>query len=256
MTNPWETFFTGHAPTYEENGFTKNTEAEVAFLIEALPLSPGDAVLDIGCGTGRHSIALARHGCRVTGVDLTPAMLDRARAGAEAAGVTVEWVLSNAAQFRRDGAFDAAICLCEGAFSLLGTDDDPIERDLRILRNIASSLKPGGTFLLTTLNAHRLIRAVTPEQVRTGRFDLVTLVETETMELPDGGGTVTVRSRVYVPTEIRLMLEIAGFSVEAIGSGSAGAWGISETRRPPVGGLVHPLEPDEMEFLVLARKRA
>jgi cyclopropane fatty-acyl-phospholipid synthase-like methyltransferase len=66
----WEGFFDGHAPVYDQNCFTRNTIAEVEFLIETLELSPGASILDVRCGTGRHAIELARRGYRVTGVDL------------------------------------------------------------------------------------------------------------------------------------------------------------------------------------------
>ena len=67
----WEQFFDAHAPIYEQNEFTKNTVREVDFLLEELELPPGASILDVGCGTGRHSIELAKRGYTLTGVDLS-----------------------------------------------------------------------------------------------------------------------------------------------------------------------------------------
>ena len=56
---------------YLRNAFTKGTEQEVDFLVDALGLDPGTRILDVGCGPGRHSLALARRGFAVLGVDLS-----------------------------------------------------------------------------------------------------------------------------------------------------------------------------------------
>lgn len=72
----WEEFFDGFAPRYEAEPWVKNTLAEVDFLVEALAIAPGQRVLDMGCGTGRHAIELARRGFSVTGVDISAGMLD------------------------------------------------------------------------------------------------------------------------------------------------------------------------------------
>ncbi|MBV9042912.1 MAG: class I SAM-dependent methyltransferase, partial [Acidimicrobiia bacterium] len=58
-------------PAYLRYSFTKGTEQEASFLIDALALESGQRVLDVGCGPGRHSHALARHGCRVVGADIS-----------------------------------------------------------------------------------------------------------------------------------------------------------------------------------------
>ena len=68
-------------PAYLRNAFTKGTEQEVDFLVDALGLEPGMRVLDVGCGPGRHSLALARRGIAVHGVDLSPDFIALARAG-------------------------------------------------------------------------------------------------------------------------------------------------------------------------------
>ena len=92
----WERFFDEHAIIYMDNVFTKNTLAEVDFLLELLPIEPGDHILDIGCGAGRHSVELARRGFQVTGVDISAGMLAQAADAAEKAGVEVNWVKADA----------------------------------------------------------------------------------------------------------------------------------------------------------------
>ena len=70
----------------------EHIERPLADLVEGPDaLSAGNA-LDLGCGTGRDAVHLARHGWRVTGVDLVPRALDRARRRAADAGVEVRWV--------------------------------------------------------------------------------------------------------------------------------------------------------------------
>ncbi len=240
----WQAFFDGHAPVYMQNVFTRNTLAEVDFLIEEMKLPAGSRILDIGCGTGRHSVELARRGYRMTGVDLSAGMLAEAAKAAQAAGVDVTWVHADATRFRSHHLFDAAICLCEGAFSLLGMADDPVAHDMAILRNIHAAVKPGAPFILTALNGMRYIRQCTQEDVDKGVFDPLTLTETITAEweTPEGKKSAVVRERGYVPSELRLILRQVGFQVEHIWGGTAGDWG----RRP--------IKLDEIEIMVVARK--
>lgn len=83
--NEWEEFFDGHAPVYMDNSFTKNTMKEVDFILDELNLPPGCCILDMGCGTGRHSIELARRGYQVIGVDISSGMLTEAKKAAREA---------------------------------------------------------------------------------------------------------------------------------------------------------------------------
>lgn len=184
----WQMFFNSHAPVYMNNPFTKNTIKEVDFILDELRIRPENSILDMGCGTGRHSIELAKRGYKVTGVDLSSGMLSQAEKATQKAKVKVEWIQSDATLFRSDRLFDAAICLCEGAFGLLGMKDDPEKHDLLILRNINASLKPRAKLILTALNACAMIRQYSPEDVRKGKFDPHTLVEIHPMEYETSGG--------------------------------------------------------------------
>ena len=238
----WEAFFDAHAPVYEDNCFTKNTVREVDFLLEELALQPGDSVLDVGCGTGRHSIELAKRGYAVTGLDLSSEMLAKAKEASKAAGVSVEWIRANAAQFSLTKQYDAAICLCEGAFGLLGKEDDPIDQPLSILRNIAQSIKPQAKVIFTVLNAIAMFRRYDNKDVAAGIFDPSTQVESLEHPPREGLPAIAVRQHAFVATELTLLFRLAGMSVLNIWGGTAGNWG----RRT--------IDLDEIEIMIVARK--
>ncbi len=240
----WETFFDAHAPIYEENVFTKNTIREVDFLLEELKLAPSCSILDVGCGTGRHAIALARRGFAVTGLDLSSGMLACAASAARSAGVEVEWIHADAPRFSLLRRYDAAICLCEGAFGLLGAGDDSIEQPLSILYNVSRSLKPQAKAMFTVLNAAAMLRRYQNKDVAEGRFDPMALVESGAYPPREGLAAVAVRERGFVPTELRLLFRLAGMSVLNMWGGTAGNWG----RRT--------LDLDEIEIMIVAKKTA
>jgi SAM-dependent methyltransferase len=240
----WEMFFDAHAPVYQENEFTKNTVQEVDFLLEELGLAPGRSILDVGCGTGRHSIELAKRGYAVTGLDLSSGMLARAASEAKAAAVHVEWIHLDATNFSFPLRFDAAICLCEGAFGLLGPGDDPIDQPLSILRNISRSLKPQSKVVFTVLNGAAMLRRYQNKDVAEGRFDPLIMVEASEYPPREGLPAVAVRERGFAPTELILLFRMAGLSVVNMWGGTAGNWG----RRT--------LDLDEIEIMIVTRKTA
>ncbi|NIN00302.1 methyltransferase domain-containing protein [Candidatus Saccharibacteria bacterium] len=244
VRSEWEQFFNKYAPDYMNNAFTKNTFEEAQFIVEELGLRAGSHILDVGCGTGRHSVELAKRGYLMTGVDISSGMLAEARKAAKEAGVKVEWVKADATQFKPDNLFDAAICLCEGAFGLIGMEGDAVEHSLSILRNINKAVKPQAKLILTATNGLALIRKFSQEDVEKGRFDPITLAEVYPVEYntPEGKETLTVRERGFVPTELVLMFQQSGFEVKNIWGGTAGNWG----RRK--------VDLDEMEIMIMAVK--
>jgi SAM-dependent methyltransferase len=240
-SSEWRRFFEVFADRYDIEDFTRSTADELVFLQETFDLRAGDRLLDVGCGTGRHLVPLASSGLRATGVDLSPAMLERARARAAQADVDVQLVEADARDLPADlGPFDAAICLCEGAFCLVDDVAEPMAHDRAILASIHRALRPGGRLVLTALNAARLLRDWGRGEL-TGELDLLTLTETSTLE-PAEGTSTTVREHYHLPATLRLLAEHVGFEVEAVWAGGAGDW-----RRDP------PTE-DDMELLLVARR--
>ncbi len=238
----WEAFFDNHAPIYEQNIFTKNTIKEVDFLLDELKLASGASILDVGCGTGRHSVELARRGYAVTGVDLSAGMLAQAAEAAQKAGVQVEWVHSDATRFVSSKQFDAAICLCEGAFGLLGSGDDPIAHPSAVLRNVCRALKLHAKAVFTVLNGYAMARRYSAQDVEAGRFDPLGLVEASEFSPQEALPDIPLRERAFVPTELALLFGLAGLRVLNIWGGTAGNWG----RRP--------IDLDEIEIMVIAQK--
>lgn len=243
-SNEWAEFFNAHATKYMEEPFTRATKEEVHFILEALELSKGSRILDIGCGTGRHAVALAKAGYRILGVDISEGMLAEARRHAEQEGVEVEWMRADASKLKLEESFEAAICLCEGAFGLLGSMDDPLTHELEILRGIHAALLPGGKFILTAPNGLLKIRQATEEQVKSGDFNPMTLTEKFTLSVDTASGSkeIPLRERGFIPSELRLMFSQSGFEVEAIYGGTAGAWNRGDVRL------------DEMEVMVIGYK--
>jgi SAM-dependent methyltransferase len=239
--NAWHRFFEVFADRYDDEVFTRSTAAEVAFLRDLLRLPPGGRLVDVGCGTGRHLVPLAAAGVDATGVDQSPAMLARARARAATAGVAVTLVEADARDLPTDlGTFDAAICICEGAFCLVADDAEPFEHDRAVLASIHRVLRPGGRLVLTGLNAARVLVAWRRGEL-TGDLDLLTLTERSELE-PVEGATIVVREHYHLPETLRSLAELVGFEVEAVWAGGAGDW----RREPPT--------VDDWELLLVARR--
>jgi SAM-dependent methyltransferase len=134
-------------------------EAEVTELAK-LTGSPFCRVLDLCCGPGRHSIPLARLGAKVTAVDRSLFLLEKARSRAESEKLDIEWVQEDMRSFVRPDAFDLAINL----FTSFGYFGDQ-EEDLTVLRNVFRSLAPGGFFIIDLMGKEIIARGFAPSAV-------------------------------------------------------------------------------------------
>ncbi|MBU0754702.1 MAG: methyltransferase domain-containing protein, partial [Planctomycetes bacterium] len=133
-----------------------SAEEEIDNLL-ALSGFQGKTVLDLCCGPGRHSLALARAGFTVTGVDGSPFLLGKARSMAETAGLEIEWIHQDMRDFQRPEAFDLAL----NFFTSFGYFDDP-EDDQKVLANLFACLKPGGLCIMELMSKENLAMVYQP----------------------------------------------------------------------------------------------
>jgi len=227
---------------YLRYSFTRGTENEVDALVDALQLRPGHHVLDVGCGPGRHTRALAARGIRTTGVDIAERFLAVASTGAPA-GAT--FVRADAVALPFAAAFDAVISLCQGGFGLLGgpaasPQAGAADPDGRALQAMAGVLKPGGRLAVSAFSAYFQVRWLE----ETDEFDAASGVNHERTTIKSEAGDdrdVDLWTSCFTPRELRLLAGAAGLDVVDIWSVTPGSYG------PAPPDLEHP------EFLLLAR---
>ncbi len=243
-----ETFWEECGPfLFPEERFTA-AEREVEQVL-ALVSGPGGTVprdaLDLCCGPGRTALALARRGVRVTGVDLSPALLAEARRRADEASLAIEWVEADMRDFVREDHYELALSM----YTSFGYFENPRE-DAAVLAGVHRSLKPGAAFLLEVMGKEIIARRFRP----TDAHDLpdgAVLVERRTViegwsRLENvwtvvreaGTRSFTFRLRIYSGQELTDQLLAAGFVDVSLYGGLDG----------------RPYDPDAERLIALARR--
>lgn len=270
----WDAIAGFLGPAYLRYSFTRSTELEVDFLVEALGLAPGQRVLDVGCGPGRHAHALSARGMRVVGVDRAEAFLRLAASPSRNSAVTAPapppteplaaaptrlgphpqpppevgapTPARAVARFARGdarglpvrpGSFDAVVCLCQGGFGLLGGGMG----EALALAQMAGALSGGGHLALSAFSAYFAIRYL--EEGET--FDADGGVHHERSPMRNETGrqaTFDLWTTCFTPRELRLLCASVGLEVRHLWSVGPGSW---QRRRPD---LEHP------EWLLVAAR--
>ena len=253
MKQWYEKLFENYGQKYENESFTQGTIGECNFIEAEISFDKKTDILDIGCGTGRHSIELALRGYNVTGIDLSNSMLKRAKEKAMVKNLNIDFQLQDARNLTFKQEFDLVIMLCEGGFPLMETD----EMNFEILKNASNALKKQGKFIFTTLNGlfpiFHSVKDFLAESAKydnatydKNTFDLMTFRDFNKTYLADDNGNkleLECNERYYVPSEITWLLKTLGFKKIDIYGAKLGAFSRTDQ-----------LKTDDYEMLVIAER--
>lgn len=132
---------------YDTQSWASNTDQEVEFIIAECNLSPGDLVIDFGCGTGRHALLLAEKGMRVLAVDYVDRHIKEANKNKEAKNLkNITFFYGDCRSIELEKA-KAAICLYDVVGSYVNNSSNQ-----QILNNIQNHLMKNGTAIISVMN--------------------------------------------------------------------------------------------------------
>jgi SAM-dependent methyltransferase len=120
------------------------TVKEVEFMLSYFNLQPGNKVLDLMCGYGRHSIALAKKGMKVTAVDNLNDYINEVKLASEKDNLSITAEQADVANYEPTEMFDLVICM-GNSLNFFNADDA-----IRLFRNISTHLNKGGNLLINS----------------------------------------------------------------------------------------------------------
>jgi 2-polyprenyl-3-methyl-5-hydroxy-6-metoxy-1,4-benzoquinol methylase len=253
MKKWYEQLFENYGLQYDNESFVHGTHGECNFIETEIGFDKSRRILDIGCGTGRHTIELTKRGYKVTGIDLSDSLLKRAGEKALNENLVIDFRKHDARNLPFNSEFEVAIMICEGAFPLMETD----EMNFQILQGAANALKPGGKFIFTTLNGlfplFHSVKDFLDSEAKNGNavsvrnsFDLMTFRDYNiTTATDDNGNSIELEcnERYYVPSEVTWLLKSIGFKAINIYGAKLGAFSRYDI-----------LTTEDFEMLVIAGK--
>jgi len=240
----YATAFTGMSA---EMAWTERTEQEIKRAMTMLRPQGGERILDLACGTGRHSLELARHGFSVVGVEIGEELVEIAKGDAEEQGLEVKFIRGDLRDLDFEDEFDIVLNLNDGAVGYFETD----EENHRTFEVIAAALKPGGKNLIQVPNV-LYARAHLPQRSWIPSSTMVELVEhrwnkkdryMEGAMIPLRFGEVLenldkrieFRQRLYAVDELREIYASVGMTMDRVFHGNG-----------------RPKEPTDAQFEIFA----
>jgi len=216
-------FYDALAPHYDAmTGFERRFEQERPFFQNLVDRCAIRRALDVGAGTGFHSLLLAQLGVQVTAVDVSSDMLEIARAHSASMGLSVTTLHASLLDFAAQVAVpqDAVVCMGNTLAHFTGHG----ERDV-VLAQFHRALAPGGVLLVQTLNFDRIMKQETHlqnvkeaggvrfvrEYVPAGSLVDLRITRTATSEPAARQTTTSVRLAPVYAADLTLALSDAGF---------------------------------------------
>ena len=199
------------------------TVKETDFMLQYFNLQPGNKVLDIMCGYGRHTVALAKKGINVTAVDNLDEYINEINETAGKDNLPIKAIKADIIKYKAEDIFDLALCMGN---SLCFFDKNDT---LKILKMIASHLKPGDHLFINTWMLAEIAFNGFREKAWSNLGDLKFIteskyllqpsrIETEHLILAPDGKTETKKAidYIYSIAETEQILTEAGFAMKEV----------------------------------------
>jgi 2-polyprenyl-3-methyl-5-hydroxy-6-metoxy-1,4-benzoquinol methylase len=202
----------------------REAEKQVRTAVRIVPFAPGQTILDIACGAGRHVLAFALSGARVTGIDLSETLVKIARRRIAETGVRASILRGDMRVLSYREEFDGATIW----FTSLGYFSTVAE-DARVMKGLAASLKHGGWWLVDLPNPAYLEKNLVGKSRRTVNGPHGRAAVTETRRIvgrrvektthiddPAGSRSYVESVRLYRPEQFGALVNAARLVTDGI----------------------------------------
>ena len=224
MVNVNDSYFDGYYKEIWRNIIPDElTNKEVDFIFSYFNLQQGSNVLDIMCGYGRHAIALAKKGIKITAVDNLPDYINEIKNVAEKENLPLQAFQADIANYKTESLFDLVICMGNSLNFFTPQDTSCI------LASISSSLKLGAHLLINTWSLAEIVIKNFKDKSWSTVGDLKLLADSKFLFHPtrietqstiisaDGKEEIkTGIDYIYSINEIEMMLKNAGLSLKEV----------------------------------------
>lgn len=229
----WENFYDW---MFDKDSF-QQAQQQIPELLSLIN-HPIESILDLGCGPGRHCLALAQMGYAVTGVDMSQFLLSKAMAKSKEMSLKINFIQADMLDFKTDKKQDLIVNM----FNSFGYFDTP-EKNQQVINHAYNNLNKTGTFIIDTVGKETLARNIEPvhlSEYSNGDLrierpllidDLQVFSNQWILVSGDEAFKRSYQHYVYTPVELTNMCRLAGFdSIQVYGSLCGGSYDLDSDR--------------------------